>query len=51
MADLSTKEQEFEAFLEFHGPQLKAMGYPPALERRLFAKLKFEDYDIGEKVQ
>ena len=51
MADLTTKEQEFEAFLEFHGPQLKAMGYPQSLERRLFAKLKFEDYDLGEKVQ
>jgi hypothetical protein len=27
------------------------MGFPQSLERRLFAKLKFEDFDIGEKVQ
>lgn len=51
MTDLSTKEQEFKAFIEFHGPQLNAMGLPAPLQRRLFTKLKFEDRDLGEKVQ
>ena len=51
MADLETKEQEYKAFIEFHGPQFTAMGLPEELQRRAFAKLKFEDRDIGEKVQ
>jgi len=37
--------------MEFHGPQLNAMGLPEPLQRRLFTKLKFEDRDLGEKVQ
>lgn len=39
------------AFLEFHKPQLVAMGLPEPLWKRLFNKLKFEDYDIGQHVQ
>ena len=50
MADLESKEQEYQKFIEFHGPQFKAMGLPENLQRRAFAKLKFEDRDIGEKV-
>lgn len=47
----STKEQEYLAFIEFHKPQLVAMGLPEPLWKRLFNKLKFEDYDIGQHVQ
>ena len=47
----STKEQEYLAFLEFHKPQFVAMGLPEPLWRRLYNKLKFEDYDIGQHVQ
>ena len=50
MTNLSEKEQQYKAFVEFHGPQLTAMGLPEHLHRRLFTKLKFEDRDIGEKV-
>ena len=46
-----TKEQEYQAFIAFHGPQLKAMGLPETLHRRIFAKLKFNDFDFGERVQ
>jgi hypothetical protein len=45
-----TKEEEYLAFLKFHGPQLNAMGLPPELHRKVFNKLKFSDYDLGEKV-
>ena len=51
MADLESKEQEYKAFIEYHGPQLVAMGLPEPLHRRLFSKLKFNDFDINEKVQ
>ena len=50
MTDLSTKEEEYLAFLKFHEPQLNAMGLPADLHRRLFNKLKFSDYDLNEKV-
>jgi hypothetical protein len=48
MADLTTKEQEYKAFLAFHGPQLKAMGLPENLQRKVFMKLKFQDFDAGK---
>ena len=51
MADLSTKEEEYKAFLNFHGPQLNAMGLPENLQRKLFTKLKFQDFDAGQNVQ
>ncbi len=51
MADLDQREQELKAFLAFHGPQLTAMGLPEPLHRRLFTKLKFSDFDLGQKVQ
>ena len=51
MADLDSKEQEYKAFMEYHGPQLKAVGLPEPLHRRLFSKLKFNDFDINDKVQ
>jgi tubulin--tyrosine ligase-like protein 12 len=51
MTDPDTKEEEYLAFLEFHAPQMKAMDLPPTLHRRLFNKVKFADFDIGEKVQ
>lgn len=47
----SPQEQEYQAFLGFHSPQLKAMGLPESLWKRLFNKLKFEDYDLGQHVQ
>jgi hypothetical protein len=37
--------------MDFHGPQLTAMGFPPSLHPRLFTKLKFADFDLGPKVQ
>ena len=49
--DLASKEEEYKKFIEFHQPQFEAMGLPEPLQRRAFAKLKFEDRDIGEKVQ
>ena len=51
MADLESKEQEYKAFIEWHGPQLVAMGLPEPLHRRLFSKLKFNDFDLGQNVQ
>jgi tubulin--tyrosine ligase-like protein 12 len=51
MTDLETKEQEYKAFIEYHGPQLVAMGLPEPLHRRLFSKLRFNDFDINEFVQ
>ena len=37
--------------MEFHEAQLKQSGVPAALHRRLFTKLKFEDFDVGQKVR
>lgn len=46
-----TKEQDYQNFINFHGPQLKAMGLPEELHKRLFTKLRFQDFDFGERVQ
>ena len=46
-----TKQAEFEVWQKFHRAQLDAMGLPEDLHQRLFTKLKFADFDLGENVQ
>ena len=47
----SKADIDFEAFKAFHSNQLKSIGLPASLQRKLFQKLTFEDYDIGSWVK
>lgn len=50
---LATSEEDlaFTKFKNFHALQLYGIQFPPALERKLFDKLKGEIFDIGFKVK
>jgi len=48
---MSEQDKEFNEWIEFHEPQLKQSNIPSNLHRRLFTKLKFEDFDLGQKVR
>ena len=39
-------DRDFEEWLAFHKPQLEKINLPESLHRKLFQKLKFEDFDI-----
>ena len=47
----SPSDKDFESFVQFHKSQLEASGLPSALHRTLWAKLKFEDFDISTHVK
>ena len=51
VAEPTPQELELQAFEQFHGAQLTALGVPRSLFKKVFTKCKFEDFDIGEKVQ
>jgi len=52
MAQQQTEQdKEYNEWLQFHEPQLKQANIPASLHRRLFTKLKFEDFDLGQKVR
>jgi tubulin--tyrosine ligase-like protein 12 len=44
-------DQDFLAWKNFHDTQLKAIGLPEPLHRKLWKKLKFDDYDFSEHVK
>ena len=48
---MSQADTDYEAWKAFHQGQLVAMGLPEDLHRKLFMKLKFEDYDFSQHVQ
>lgn len=42
---------DFDSFKQYHRAQLEASGLPETLHRQLFAKLRFEDFDISKSVK
>lgn len=48
---MSQSDKDFEEWKVFHKFQLDAIGLPESLHRKLFQKLKFEDFDINQSVK
>jgi hypothetical protein len=48
---MSQSDKDFEDWKNFHQLQLDAIGLPETLQRKLFQKLKFEDFDISQSVK
>jgi hypothetical protein len=48
---MSQSDKDFEDWKNFHQLQLDAIGLPETLHRKLFQKLKFEDFDISQSVK
>lgn len=41
-------DKDFNEWMTFHKPQLDAIKLPESLHRKLFQKVKFEDFDIAK---
>lgn len=44
---MKQSDSDFQEWLAFHKPQLTNIGFPEALQRQLFQKVSFEDFDVG----
>ena len=44
-------DKDYAEWLTFHKPQLDKINLPETLHRKLFQKLKFEDFDIFQAVK
>ena len=48
---MTQADADFQTWHTFHKNQLDQINLPEKLHRKLFQKLKFEDYDIGQWVK
>jgi len=51
MTEQTQADIDFEAWKATHKTQLDKIGLPEQLHRKLFQKVSFEDYDIGQWVK
>ena len=47
MSQATQADQDFAAWLAFHGPQLDSIQLPEQLRRKLWQKVTFEEFDLG----